>query len=152
MPNICLTGDFLMQDPHWTQVLSALLMPTIAVLGVFIAFFQWKLSKQRLKHELFEKRFAVYDAARSLIASVGIGTKVPQEKEIAYLSSIREAKWILNDDIADYLKEDLYHKIIDLGPIQSRKNYEKEGELINVIRDQYDILDEKFATFLKLSK
>ena len=53
-------------DPHWTTLLSALLTPAVAVFGIFIAYRQWRLAQEKLKLDLFDKRFEVYEAAREL--------------------------------------------------------------------------------------
>ena len=56
-----------MADPtncskDWIDLLTALLAPTIAIAGIAIAAFQWKLSKDRYKHELFDKRWEQFSA------------------------------------------------------------------------------------------
>ena len=56
--------------PHWTQYLSALLTPTVAVFGSFIAYLQWVLARNKLKFDLFDRRYRVYEAARELLASI----------------------------------------------------------------------------------
>lgn len=56
---MCLT---MTSEPHWTAYLSALLTPVIGILGVIIAYQQWRISKNKIKLELYEKRFAVYEA------------------------------------------------------------------------------------------
>jgi len=38
----------------WVEYLSALLTPTIAILGSIIGFQLWRTNSKRLKHELFE--------------------------------------------------------------------------------------------------
>jgi len=44
-------------DPHWTNYLAALLTPTVAVLGSIIAYHQWRTAQNKLKFELFDRRF-----------------------------------------------------------------------------------------------
>ena len=51
-------------DPHWTAYLTALLTPTIAGFGIYIAIQQWLTARRKLKFDLFDRRFAVYDAVR----------------------------------------------------------------------------------------
>ena len=45
-------------------VLSALLTPTIAIITTYIAYEQWRTNRNKLKLDLFDRRFAVYDAMR----------------------------------------------------------------------------------------
>jgi len=41
----------------WVDILSALLVPTIAIFGSLIGFQQWRTNTKRLKHELFDRRY-----------------------------------------------------------------------------------------------
>lgn len=150
-----------MADPHWTQVLAALLMPTIAVFGSFIAYRQWSTSQKKLKLELFEKRFAVYDAARSFIASVMTSGKAKEEEMFKFLSGTRETKWLLDNDIATYFDEQIWKKAVELQTLDAvlegvpvgderTRNVRRQGEIKKWLIDQYKVLDEKFSPFLKL--
>lgn len=148
-------------DPHWTVYLSALLVPTVAVLGSVIAYRQWRTAQNKLKLDLFEKRFSVYDAARKLLSSIMTSGKAKDENIFAFLSGTREAKWLLNSDIADYLEEQIYHKAIELQTLSSElegmpvgeersANVQKQSEIKKWMLKQFEVLDEKFAPFLRL--
>ena len=50
-------------EPHWTVYLSALLTPIIALFGAVIAFFQWRVARNQIKIDLYDKRFAIYEAS-----------------------------------------------------------------------------------------
>jgi hypothetical protein len=76
-----------MDDPYWTQVLSALLTPTIAVIVAIIAYRQWKTAQNRLKLDLFDRRFAVYDAARNLLSSVMTSGEAKNDEMLKFLRS-----------------------------------------------------------------
>jgi hypothetical protein len=57
-------------DPHWTAYLSAWGTPIIALIaggwGGYIAWRQWHTAQNRLRLDLFDKRFAAYAAARDV--------------------------------------------------------------------------------------
>ena len=57
----------LFADLHWTAYLSALSVPMIALFGAIIAWRQTRTARERLKLDLFDRRFAQYDAARQLV-------------------------------------------------------------------------------------
>ena len=148
-------------DPRWTTCLSALLVPTVAVLGSVIAYRQWRTAQNKLKLDLFEKRFAVYDAARSLFASIMTSGKAKDENTFKFLSGTREAKWLLNADIAEYLDKQIYNKAIGLQTLAAElegmpvgeersANVQKQAEIKKWMLKQYEVLDEKFAPFLRL--
>lgn len=147
--------------PHWTTYLSALLVPTVAILGAFIAYRQWRTAQNKLKLELFDRRLIVYEAARDYISSVMTSGKTTNEKELEFLVGIRGAKWLFDEHVTQYLDKELWHKICGLGCLQSELDGMPTGEertrkiraqavLKEWIIAQMQVLDEKFAPFLKL--
>ncbi|MGY6127028.1 hypothetical protein ACW9YV_16510 (plasmid) [Paraburkholderia strydomiana] len=104
--------------PHWTAYLSALMVPLIAILGVAIAYRQWRTAQNKLKQDLFDKRFSVYDAARRMLASVMTSGKVRDEELFKFMVATREAKWLLSNELAHYLDEVLrrhYRLVVGVG-------------------------------------
>jgi hypothetical protein len=148
-------------DPHWTTYLSALLTPTVAVLGSLIAYRQWCLAQNKLKLDLFDRRFSVYEAARNLLASIMTSGKAKEDEIIKFMVATREAKWVLNAHVAEYLDKQLYLKAIDLQALSSAlegvpgveertSNVHRQLEIKKWFLAQYDVLDEHFAPFLQL--
>ena len=148
-------------DPHWTAYLTALLTPTIAGFGIYIAIQQWLTARRKLKFDLFDRRFAVYDAARSFLASISTSGKVKSEETQKFLIGTREATWLLNADIAKYLFKQIYHNALHLEALEMERpgmapgpeltaNVTKQREIKDWMFAQYDVLDEKFAPFLQL--
>ena len=148
-------------DPHWTNYLTALLTPTVAVLGSVIAYRQWRTAQNKLKFELFDRRFSVYDASRNFLASIMTSGKAKEEEVFKFLLATREAKWLLNNEVANYLEKELYHKAIDLQTLQDilvgipvgeerSENVKKQAEIKKWFNAQYEVLDNKFSPFLEL--
>ena len=148
-------------DPHWTAYLSALLTPTVAVLGALVAYRQWRLAQNKLKLDLFDRRFRVYEASRSLLASIRTSGKAKDEEVFEFMVATREAKWLLNQDVAEYLEKQLYHKALDLQCLASElegvgvgeirtKNVHAQADIKKWFGAQYDVLDQKFSPFLQL--
>lgn len=148
-------------DPHWTNYLAALLVPTVAVLGSVIAYRQWRTAQNKLKFELFDRRFSVYEASKNLLASIMTSGKAKDEEVFRFLLATREAKWLLNNEVATYLEKELYHKAIDLQTLQATlegvplgeersANVKKQAEIKKWFIAQYEVLDEKFSPFLEL--
>ena len=148
-------------DPHWTTYLAALLTPTVAVLGSFIAYRQWRLAQNKLKLDLFDRRFSVYEAARTLLASIMTSGKAKDEEVFKFMVATREAKWLLNASVAEYLDKQLYNKAIVLQTLTSElegvgvgevrtKNVHAQAEIKRWFMAQYEVLDKKFAPYLQL--
>ena len=145
----------------WTDYLSALLTPVVAIFAVTIAYRQWRTAQNKLKLDLFERRHAIYDGVRVYLTSVMVTGRTTSESELKYLEATRGAKWLLNDDIDSYLHKDLWKKICALGCLQAElKDYafgqehtrriHKQVTTMQWFVDQNRVIDEKFAEFLKL--
>ena len=150
-----------MTDPHWTTYLAALLTPTITIFGAMIAYRQWRIAQNKLKLDLFERRLAIYETATGYISSVMITGKTSQVKEMEFLTGIRGAKWLFNDEIVQYLNKDLWHKICDLGCVQSElegmavgeertQKHHARSDLTRWLAAQHEVIDNKFSPFLSL--
>lgn len=148
-------------EPHWTTYLAALLTPTVAVLGSYIAYRQWHLAQNKLKLDLFDRRFSVFEAARSLIASIMTSGKAKDEDVFKFLLATREAKWLFDATIAEYLDKQLYGKAIDLQTLNAElegvpvgevrtKNVHAQAEIKKWLAAQHKVLDEKFSPYLQL--
>ena len=154
-------GIAMTTDPHWTAYLTALLTPTLAVLGAHIAYRQWQLAQNKLKFDLFDRRFQVYEAARNLLASIMTSGKAQDDEVMKFRIATREARWLLSQDVADYLDKQLHHKALDLQCLASElkgvgvgetrtKNVYAQADIKTWCMAQYDVLDQKFSPFLQL--
>lgn len=150
-------------DPHWTQYVSATLLPAIAVLGLYLAYQQWQKARYRVKLDLFEKRLAIYRAATQLIGSIAASGKASHHATQRYLAKTREAKWLFNDPIHHYLKEDLYGAALRLQTLRAehkeiaskkdrKKNVADQAAISEWIVDQCKTLDVLFDPFLRFPR
>ena len=147
--------------PVWVTALSALLTPTIAIIAVYIGWQQWRTNRNKLKLDLFDRRFAVYDAARTLIGRVITQSHAKNEQIFEFLGGTREAAFLLDKQIAEYLFKELHHKASLLLTLHSEleglpvgeertKNIEHRRQVRNWFEQQYDVLDEKFSKYIQL--
>jgi hypothetical protein len=147
--------------PHWTAYFSALLTPVVAIFGLYLGYQQLKLARHKQKYELFDRRLKVYEAASTIVGSIMVKGKVSGEDVSKLLDETREAKWLFNDTVAEYLDKVLFMKATDLQVLQSlledlpvgeerTANAREQGELRKWFREQYGVLDEMFSPFLKL--
>ena len=84
--------------------MTAFLTPIIAILAVIIAYRQWKTADDKLRTERFDRRFAVYDTARNLLATIITMGEIKDDELYKFLSGTREAKWFLNDEIVNHFQ------------------------------------------------
>ena len=148
-------------DTHWTAYLTALLTPTVAVLGSYVAYRQWRLARNKLKLDLFDRRLTIYTATQTFLGSVISSGQAKQEAVIKFLIATREAKWLLDASVAQYLEHDIYRRAVELQTLASElegegvgdirtKNVHDQANIKKWLFSQIDSLDERFSTFLQL--
>jgi hypothetical protein len=82
---------------NWQTVvafLQALLTPTIAVLTVVIAVAQYRLAKAQFRHELYERRSAVFKATMKFIAQVTSGGNAKLDELQTFLRDTTEVAFL----------------------------------------------------------
>jgi hypothetical protein len=149
-------------EPHWTAYATALLTPVVAVIGAYIGWRQSRTAQNKLKLDLFEKRFAVYNKARNLLSEVMTKGKLTDAGLYEYGAGVREAKWLMDAEVAAYLSEELWNNAVHLQTYDAEldglpvgeertKLVHKRAELKKWFYNQYPVLDAKVEKFLKLS-
>jgi hypothetical protein len=105
------TSDFL----DWVKALN--LAPAFIALAVLIVtanFYYWqvRLAKQKLRHDLYDRRFAIYRAFRELLIALPDKSSDTIKRRFRRAGVARfEARFLLDDpQIEDYL-EDLYKQV-----------------------------------------
>lgn len=78
---------------------------SIAQLQAGTAQQQAELAAIRLQHDLFDRRFAVYDATRELIRTVVQHGQATEQQIFDFRMKTRDAKFLLDDEISAYLEE-----------------------------------------------
>lgn len=81
--------------PVWIVWLQGLSVPLVTALGAWIAYQQMKIARSKLKHELWDKRFGVYETTISIIEA---GKQRRLTKELLDVSFKNTAgSWFLFD-------------------------------------------------------
>ncbi|MBX3447393.1 MAG: hypothetical protein KF765_11625 [Parvibaculaceae bacterium] len=91
--------------PYWIQVVQALAIPAVAIVGARIAWQQMQIASRRLDFDLYDRRFAVFVAARALIEETLSNAAVSLEALRAFNLGVSDAPFLLNDEINEYLKK-----------------------------------------------
>ena len=140
---------------------QALLAPVIAITVVYIAYQQHKTNKQRLQHELYDKRMKVYNAATDFIyAIVRTGKAAPHWSDYAVVMS--QSVFLFGDDIRSYVTElsikghaldEAVSKLAEAGiaPKEKQRATETKKELLQYFEEQKTETVERFKTYLQLT-
>lgn len=143
---------------------SGLLILIIGIATVVIAYQQWKTNQRnentnarRLKHELYEKRYAIYLAARSFLREI-MRSKITDTMLLDYWAGTNATRFLLNQEMTAYLEE-IEHKAVDLqtkteeeahGTPEFATGARERGEMKKWFYAQISVLNEKFLPYLRL--
>ncbi len=90
---------------NWIDIFSALLLPVIALIAIWIAYQQYKTTKQRLQHELYESRLRVYKAVQSFLAEIVRKGDADYKRCYQFYADSSEASFLFDETIKDYIEE-----------------------------------------------
>lgn len=109
------------------EIAAALLTPTIAIAGVSVGIFQWRLSEARFRHEQFDRRFAVFEAVRDFIGRL-LSTGYPtSEDQLKFLQATSGARFVFDAAVADFVKK-IWDSAADLECLNSELKDMETGE------------------------
>lgn len=84
-------------------VAIACLMALIAVMNLVVLVGNYCLEKKRRNHELFDKRYPVYEAARNLLSTLTLQGQLHDKEIEAYRMEILDADLLYSEEIREYL-------------------------------------------------
>ncbi len=85
--------------------MTSALLALIAIIGAWIALQQMLIARARLNHDLFERRFAVYNATRTYIVAMLKNQGGTQEDAVKWHEVALTAPFIFEKGISDFLEE-----------------------------------------------
>jgi len=99
--------------PHWTAYVTVVVVPIIAIIGAWIAFRQSQIARNKLKLDLYDRRFEVYQTVQKTLGVITVQGKLGLGDEGMYLSGIQTAKWLFGPEVVAYLETELWQEIVD---------------------------------------
>ena len=142
--------------PTWVQWVQAVALIALPIVGAWIAAQQVFIGRAKLRLDLFDRRFAVLEAVRAALGLISAHANLTQTQERAFSLGTFDAAFLFDDDLAAYL-EDMRKRIFRLqthnemigGPDHQTAVKAKFQE-VRWFSDQRDVVQRKFAPFLKL--
>lgn len=113
------------KSQSWIDVLSALLVPVIAIVGLYIAYQQYQINKQRLRHETYERRLSVYKTVQIYLSEILSDGKTTYDRALQFNSEASEAAFLFDSTVQDKIDE-IYKKSIDMV-FTHEKMYPSDG-------------------------
>lgn len=108
---------YLSNSRDWIDVLKALLIPTLTLFGILIAYLQWKTNQDRLSNERFAKRFKQYKAARRFLQSCMVGS-LNEEERLKFLHATAGSRFLFKNRIISIYLNEIHDKAVEFREIQ----------------------------------
>jgi len=93
------------QLPSWVQILQALAVPLIAAVGALVAIQQMRIARIKLQHDLYDRRYAVFQAVRRFLDETVANLVVSHDILRAFVIGTADAEFLFPDELAAYLGE-----------------------------------------------
>ncbi|EHH1037873.1 hypothetical protein J7077_004805 [Vibrio parahaemolyticus] len=147
--------------------ISQLSVPVIAVASVFIAWQQYSANREKLKLDLYDRRFKIYDIVVQSIYSTQFGLGEYDENEYAELyTAVNEAQFLLPENVYKVITKSQKHIRLHRELLRRREklndtpeNTVRLAEIQRIIEDSepkleklVEELTEQFVKVLKIRK
>lgn len=147
------------QLPQWAQILSAFLTPVIAITVAVIGYLQWRTNQNKLRLDLFAKRYAIYDEVKQFIGVI-IRKAAPDDEDLLkFIRGTQDAQFLFANDKLEYLNlirsraGELYvlgFELKELGDPDRQSKIEKKHEHLRWFSEQFEYAAKFFASELRL--
>ncbi len=145
----------------WVDYLSALLVPVIAVLGATIASLQWRTNANRLKLELFDRRYAQFVVVREFLGSILRNVSHLSNERFEFRSGISGMRFIFDKEIEEFVNKKIWHLACDFWQLvdeldgvlvdtERSEKIQKKAEIMRQLNKELENLEDTFAKYLQL--
>jgi len=141
------------------EMSKALLTPVVAAVAAYVAWQQLTTNRRKLRLDLFDRRYAVFEKIGDFIGSILTTGRVQQGKEIQFLVDTKAVSFLFGEDISEFVSE-IYRKAVDLHALDAElEGATGEARSANIkaqreIKDWYSKalreLKARFSGYLKL--
>jgi hypothetical protein len=135
--------------------MNAVILTLVGVLGVGIAYFQWRTAHQRVLLDLFERRFAVYRDLRGRVGSVLLHGTCSPEQFIEFSEAKGRAQFLFGAEVHSFL-ERTGQRLADFGYLSSLvrdpPQHEQRHKLFESLEKFYGEFDSLVIPYLRLDQ
>jgi hypothetical protein len=122
----------------------------VGAVGAYISWLQWRIADIRLRHDTYERKLRVYEAAKTLLVVHQFKAKISEEDYFEYLQGITDAEFIFDDpEITRYLQT-LREQATELIRTQMAGLSDENAKVSQWFLRQFDVLRSKFYPSMRL--
>jgi hypothetical protein len=143
------------------QVYGPVIVAVIAALiAGTIAYRQWKTAADKLRLDLFEKRWKVFKGVQQLLGKAALRADVTSEDLREFLVATEGARWLFDPALAEFLEDSVYKKALrlqelatDLKTVYPAEADSKRAEKTAIVQwfgDELKALDARMDKRMKI--
>lgn len=145
--------------PETTNFIASLATPSIALMALIFAALQWHTNRNRLRHELFDRRYQQYEAIKDFLGNISSLGKMTPDAEVQFLTATKGMRFTFSRQISRYVEEHVWSLAVDLNVLNDemadRQRIEEgvareRGELMKAIIGEISKSEEVFSKYLQL--
>jgi hypothetical protein len=140
---------------------TAITTAVVAFIVAIITLQQQLTNRARLRHELFDRRFVIYEKIATFLCEVLQAGRVPAGRETEFLRETNRAYFVFNcdKDVQNLITEIYRHAnalhaldatLIGLVGSDRSSNVEKQRVIKEWFQTTFESLDKTFAKYLRL--
>lgn len=140
---------------------TAITTAAVAILVAVITWRQWATNRARLRHELFDRRYAVYEKIAGFIAEILTSGSVPQGEPEGFSRRTKTAYFVFayDNDVKNLITE-ICRKAAELHALEAtlenltgdkrKRNVDAQQAVKDWFQQTLGSLETKFEKYLKL--
>ncbi len=141
---------------------AALTTALVAIVVAIITLGQWVTNRARLRHELFDRRYAVYEQITGFIADILVSGKVPTGEPEGFSRRTKTAYFVFAcDKDVKVLVKQIYEKTVELHALEATleslkgdertQNVAKQRVVKDWLEQTLGSMESKFEKYFKLT-
>jgi hypothetical protein len=138
---------------------SATLIVGLSV--AFIAFQQWRVARNKLRMDLFDRRYKVYDATRVFLSVILRDATFTDSDLFTFYAGTSDAEFLFRSDVLDYLAQ-IRKRALDMRTHQKvyeplpagderSRHVQAEHDQLLWLSEQLTAMAKTFAPYLRLA-
>ncbi len=140
------------------KVVSGFLTPLIAILAVYIAYQQYYINKQKLKLDLYEKRYRIFDETKKILLKINQEAKIDTIELRDFMFSTNDRIFLFEPEINQFIM-DIKEKAIALNSSEANLRAQfssderaeqaaKNSMLTKWFSFEYENIEKRFLKYL----
>lgn len=146
-------------NPSWVTAIASTIF---GISAIFFAYQQWKINTSKLKLDLFEKRYAVYDGVRKFLSVILSEATFTDKDLFQYYADTSDAEFLFGSEVVTFIDK-VKRKSLRMRTLQKKYDRlptgEKRSELVEKehvelewLMGQLSQLRKVFSPYLSFSK